>query len=92
MGERAPRRARPQRLSAEVDRAGRALVVITAPPAHRRYEIRVQARVKRFEGVSLDERILLELPPGRAPPQGAIIDALAVVLQVDAELAKFDDR
>jgi competence protein ComEC len=79
-------------LSAEVDRAGRALVVVTAPPVHHRYDVRVQGRVKRFEGVSLDERVLLELPPGRAPPQGAIIETLAVVRTPRGPDGGFDER
>jgi competence protein ComEC len=66
-------------LAAELDRAGRAVVVITAPPSRGRYGIRAQGRVRRFAGAPLDERVQLELPLGRAPPRGAVIEALAVV-------------
>ncbi len=79
-------------LSAEVDRAGRAIVVVTAPPVRHRYDIRVQGRVRRFEGVSVDERVQLELPLGRAPPQGAILEVLAVVRRPRGPVHGFDER
>ncbi len=79
-------------LSAEIDRAGRAIVVVTAPPRARRYDIRVQARVRRFEGKRVDERVQLELPPGRAPPQGATLEVLAVIRLPRGPDHGFDER
>jgi competence protein ComEC len=79
-------------MTAEVDRAGRAVVVVTAPPVHRRFDIRVQGRLRRFEGVALDERVQLELPRGRAPPQGAVIEALAIVRLPRGPDRGFDER
>jgi competence protein ComEC len=79
-------------LSAEIDRAGRAVVVITAPPTRHRYDIRAQGRIHRFDGVSLDERVQLELPRGRAPPQGAVLEVLAVVRRPRGPEHGFDER
>jgi competence protein ComEC len=79
-------------LSAQIDRAGRAVVVVTAPPSRHPYAIRVQGRVQRFDGESLDERVQLELPLGRAPPQGAILEVLAIVKQPRRLEAGFDER
>jgi competence protein ComEC len=79
-------------LMAHLDRAGRARVTVTAPPRHRRYEIRVRGRVSAFAGVTVDESVELELPRGRAPPQGAILDLLAVVRLPRAPTNGFDER
>jgi competence protein ComEC len=79
-------------LSAEIDRAGRAIVVLTAPPRTYPYDIRAQARIRRFQGTAVDERVQLELPPGRAPPQGAILEVLAVVRSPRGPEHGFDER
>ena len=47
-------------LSAQVDRAGRFVVVVTAPPTRQRYGIRTFGRVRTFEGRALDEPVRLE--------------------------------
>jgi competence protein ComEC len=64
---------------AQAGSAGSAIVVVTAPPTHGQYSLRVQGRIRRFSGHAVDEPVELELPLGRSPPQGAIIEALAVV-------------
>jgi competence protein ComEC len=79
-------------MSAKIDRAGRVIVVVTAPPKRRRFDISLQGRVRRFEGEHLDERVQLELPHGRAPPQGAVIEALAVVREPRGPNGGFDER
>ncbi len=66
-------------LAARVDEAGRATVVTTAPARVGRFGVRVQGRVRAFRERPLSEPVLLELPRGRAPPQGAVLDTLAVV-------------
>jgi len=66
-------------LLAQVDRAARAVAVVTAEPRVGTFEQRVFARVERFGGRRVDEPVQLELPLGRAPPQGARISLLAVV-------------
>jgi competence protein ComEC len=79
-------------LRAEVDRAGRALVVVTAQPRVGRFEQRVFARVRRFDGHAFDEPVQLELPLGRAPPQGARVSMLAVVRLPRGPSHGFDER
>jgi competence protein ComEC len=79
-------------LIAHVEQAGRARVVVTAPPRHRRFEIRVRSRLTAFGGAALDERVELRLPLGRAPPQGAILDVLAVVRLPRDSSVGFDER
>jgi competence protein ComEC len=50
-----------------------ALVEVTAPARPSRFSLRVTARVLRFGRLRPHEPVLLELPPGRAPPLGARI-------------------
>jgi competence protein ComEC len=66
-------------LRADVGRAGRFRVVVTGEPVRGRFQQRIPARAQRFEGRRVDERVQLDLPLGRAPPQGAIASLLAVV-------------
>lgn len=51
--------------------AERAVVEIQEPPRPGRFETRVRALVVRWGELRPSEPVLLELPPGRAPPQGA---------------------
>jgi len=79
-------------LAAEVDRAGRALVEVTSEARAGRFDQRQQGRVVVFAGRRLDERVQLQLPLGRAPPQGALIDLLAVVRLPREPSGGFDER
>ncbi len=80
-------------LLAEVDRAARAVAVITAEPRVGRFDQRVFARVSRFGPRPVDEPVQLELPLGRAPPQGARVSLLAVVrLPRGPGSSGFDER
>jgi len=79
-------------LASEVGRAGRALVVVTSEPRPGRFDQRQQGRVRTFAGRRLDERVQLELPLGRAPPRGALIDLLAVVRLPREAADGFDER
>ncbi len=54
-------------------------VEVTSEPRIGRFDQRLFGRVHRFGPTGLDERVQLELPLGRAPPQGARIRSLAVV-------------
>jgi competence protein ComEC len=56
-----------------VGRAESALVVVTAAPRRGRFDLKMPVRVRRFGLLALDEPAQLELPLGRAPPQGAIL-------------------
>jgi competence protein ComEC len=79
-------------LRAEVGRAGRALAEVTGEPRVGRYDQRQPGRVLRFSGRSVDERVQLELPLGRSPPQGALIELLAVVRLPRGPANGFDER
>jgi competence protein ComEC len=79
-------------LAGYVDEAGRSVVVTTAPARAGRFGIKVEARLRRFRGRGLSEPVLLELPRGRAPPQGAVLDALAVVERPRGPEDGFDER
>ena len=79
-------------LAAEVGRAGRFVAVVTGEARVGRYAQRLPARVRTFEGHAVAERVELDLPLGRAPPQGAIISTLAVVRAPRGSQNGFDER
>jgi competence protein ComEC len=66
-------------LLARVDTAERSLLVVTGPTRRSRFELRVPAQVRRFGRLRFREAVLLELPLGRSPPQGAVIEAVTTV-------------
>jgi competence protein ComEC len=77
---------------AQVGRSGRAIVTLTAAPSRRSSGLRAPGRLTRFEGTRVSERVELELPLGRSPPQGAVIEALAVVALPSGPEHGFDER
>ena len=79
-------------LLARVDTSERALVVVTAPARRSRFELRVPGQVRRFGRLRLRESVLLELPPGRAPPQGAVLEAVTTVRLPRPTKNGFDER
>jgi competence protein ComEC len=79
-------------LRSEVGRAGRALVEVASEPRVGRFDQRQQGQVMLFAGRRIDERVQLELPLGRAPPQGALIDVLAFVRLPREPANGFDER
>jgi competence protein ComEC len=79
-------------LSADIDRSGRALLEITGEARHGAFQLRIPARIHRFDGRPVGERVQLELPLGRAPPQGALVDALVVVRLPPGPSHGFDER
>jgi competence protein ComEC len=79
-------------LAAEIDRAGRARLEITGAARHGQYAIRIAARIESFDAVPVHERVQLQLPLGRAPPQGTVIDALVVVREPAGPAHGFDER
>jgi competence protein ComEC len=80
-------------LRSELGRAGRALVEVTGEPRVGQFDQRQFGRVLSFETRRrIDERVQLELPLGRAPPQGAIIDVLAFVRLPRGPANGFDER
>jgi competence protein ComEC len=79
-------------LAADVDRAGRFIVVVTGEPRRGSFEQRIPARTRSFEGMGVSEPVQLDLPLGRAPPQGGIVSLLGVVREPRPALHGFDER
>jgi competence protein ComEC len=79
-------------LLAEVGRAERTLVVVTGPPRRGRFGLRAPGLVTRFGRLRPHEPILLELPLGRSPPQGAELEALGVLTLPRPAANGFDER
>ena len=80
-------------LSAEIGRVALAEAVVTGPARRGTYALRIPAQIRRFRGERLRERVLLELPLGRAPPQGAVLELLArIAAPAGARGSGFDER
>jgi competence protein ComEC len=75
-----------------LDTAERAQVVVTAPPRRSRFDIRVQGELHRFGRLHATEPVLLELPAGRAPAQGDVLEALGVLKAPHGPENGFDER
>jgi competence protein ComEC len=56
-----------------VGEAAAAVAVVTGPARGGQFDLRVPARLTRFGALALGEPVLLDLPVGRSPPQGAVI-------------------
>jgi competence protein ComEC len=78
-------------LLARVDTSERALLVVTGPVARSRFELRAPAQVRRFGRLRFREAVLLELPLGRSPPQGAVLEAVTTVRLPRAPKDGFDE-
>ncbi|MDQ3066838.1 MAG: ComEC/Rec2 family competence protein [Actinomycetota bacterium] len=76
----------------ELGRSGPVTVVVTGPVRRSRFALRVPAEVRAFRERSLRERVLLELPLGRSPPQGAILALRATVAAPRRPEDGFDER
>lgn len=63
----------------QIGRAGPARLEVTGPARRSTFAVRVPVRVLRFGQLEPDERAQLDLPRGRAPPQGAIVEAVVHV-------------
>ena len=61
-------------LRAHIGETAPADVVVTGPARRTQFSVRVPARVEAFDHRTMRERILLELPAGRAPPQGGRLE------------------
>jgi competence protein ComEC len=79
-------------LAPRVGTAERSLLEVTAPPRRSRYRLRVSVVVRRFGSSRVHEAALLELPPGRAPPQGALVSSVVTVEQPRGPDKGFDER
>lgn len=66
-------------LRSEVGRAEQALVEVTGPARRGRFGLRIPARMLFFGPRRVREPVLLELPLGRSPPQGARLRILGEI-------------
>jgi competence protein ComEC len=73
-------------------RAAPATVVVTAPARQGRFDLRVFAHVERFGQARVGEPVLLRLPLGRAPPQGARLELIGRVTAPRGPDRGFDER
>jgi competence protein ComEC len=79
-------------LTALLGTAEQAQVVVTAPPRASQFSVRAQADLRRFGGRPIAEPVLLELPAGRSPAQGEILDVLGVLAPPKGPEHGFDER
>ena len=79
-------------LASRLETAARVRMTITGPAHRGKYDVRAPAVVTRFAGRALREPVQLKLPLGRAPPQGAILDALVRVTSPRGPKNGFDER
>jgi competence protein ComEC len=79
-------------LAPRIGEVGPALVEITGPTRRTPFQLRVPARIRRFRGLELREAVLLRLPLGRAPPQGAIIESVVELREPRGASDGFDER
>ena len=68
-----------------------ARAVVTAPPRRGAFDLRMSARVLEFDRRAVDEPVLLRLPLGRAPPQGAILRLVGTVRRPRPAEEGFDE-
>jgi competence protein ComEC len=66
--------------------------VVTGPVSRTPFALRVPAEARRFGTSSIRERVLLELPPERAPPQGAVLELRARPVAPRGPETGFDER
>lgn len=80
-------------LTNEIGRSALVRVEVTGPARRSEFSVRVPVGVRRVGRLSVAERARLDLPPGRAPPQGAILEAVARVAAPRAkeETGGFDE-
>ena len=79
-------------LLAHVGTADRALVAVTGPARRSRFDLRVPAEMRRFGDEVIREPVLLRLPPGRSPPQGALLDLIGEIRLPRGPSDGFDER
>lgn len=68
------------------------LVEVTGPARSGGFSMRLPAAMLRFGALSVHEPVLLELPPGRAPPQGAQLELRARLEPPRRPSHGFDER
>jgi competence protein ComEC len=79
-------------LAERLGQGASARVVVTGPARRTPFALRVPAEVLRFGSATVRERVLLELPPERAPPQGAVLELRARPVEPRGPETGFDER
>ncbi len=79
-------------LASRIGQPAAAQAVVTGASSRSPFAVRAAAEVRRFDGVELRERVLLELPAGRAPPQGAVLELRARPVAPRGPETGFDER
>ena len=79
-------------LEPEIGRSAVVSVIVTGPVRASTFALGVPAEVRRFDERSLRERVQLELPLGRSPPQGAVLTLRATVLAPRGPEDGFNER
>jgi len=79
-------------LAPRIGTAERAVVEVEEPPRTGSFELRMRALVLRWGGLRPREPVLLELPLGRAPPQGARLALLGRLVAPRGPSNGFDER
>jgi len=79
-------------LETEIGVSGPAELVVTGPARQTSWAVRVPAEVRSFREKPLRERVLLQLPVGRSPPRGAVLEAGVQVVQPRTAANGFDEQ
>ena len=79
-------------LAPEIGRSDVLTVVVTGPVRRTQFSLRVPAEVRRLGERRVRERVLLELPLGRSPPQGSILELRALLVEPRGPEDGFDER
>jgi competence protein ComEC len=79
-------------LASHIGEAARVRVVVTGAARRGHFQLRASGVVTRYEWRRVHEPVLLELAKERAPPQGAVLGALAVLKQPRGPSHGFDER
>jgi competence protein ComEC len=79
-------------LAPRTGEVGPSLIEITGPARRTPFSLRVPAKVREFRRRLVSEAVLLELPLGRAPPQGALIESVVQLRPPRGPSDGFDER
>jgi competence protein ComEC len=75
-----------------IGEVGPSVLEITGPARRTPFRLRVPAKVREFRRIVIREAVLLELPLGRAPPQGALIESVVELREPRGPRDGFDER
>jgi competence protein ComEC len=79
-------------LSKHVGEGAPGRVVVTGPARRTPFSVRVPGQAVVYDAARIDERVLLELPPERAPPQGAVLELRVRPVVPRGPETGFDER